>query len=276
MRFGLFTRGYQNADLEQAFSDAFKYEYDYVELWGGRPHAFGPDLITGDAAYVKQLVEQYSMPVPVYTPEHNAYPYNYMQGDKRQWKDAMDYLSICLDAATAIGAEYTLISVGHAGFSSTREQRSERLIKSLDALSQRATDAGQKILLETLTPYESNTCTTLADLCHTLQQVSSPNLFAVCDVVVPFVQCEPLIEYPRQLGDKMRHIHLQDSDGASDAHLVPGDGCLPISEFLYALCDLEYSGTVTIELVTRYMSNPSLYSKRAIQRIRAMLAEQGR
>ena len=36
---GLFTCGYQRYPLEQAFEDAGRFGYDYIELWGGYPHA---------------------------------------------------------------------------------------------------------------------------------------------------------------------------------------------------------------------------------------------
>ena len=49
MDFGLFTCGYQRNSLEQAFADAASFGYDYIELWGGRPHAYAPDVVGGDA-----------------------------------------------------------------------------------------------------------------------------------------------------------------------------------------------------------------------------------
>ena len=39
LELGLFTSGYQRYPLEQAFEDASRFGYDYIELWGGYPHA---------------------------------------------------------------------------------------------------------------------------------------------------------------------------------------------------------------------------------------------
>ena len=41
LELGLFTSGYQRYPLEQAFEDASRFGYDYIELWGGYPHACG-------------------------------------------------------------------------------------------------------------------------------------------------------------------------------------------------------------------------------------------
>ena len=73
MEFGLFTCGYQRRSLEQAFADAVSFGYDYIELWGGRPHAYAPDLVMGAAEGIRCLSEKYCLPVRVYTPEHNAW-----------------------------------------------------------------------------------------------------------------------------------------------------------------------------------------------------------
>ena len=79
LKVGMFTSGYQRNPLEHCFMDAKEYGYDYIELWGGRPHAYAPDLKAGDINEVRRLIEKYEMPVLGYTPEHNAYPYNYMR-----------------------------------------------------------------------------------------------------------------------------------------------------------------------------------------------------
>ena len=114
MELGMFTSGYQYYPLENAFRDAKRIGYDYIELWGGRPHAFAPDLKRGDIDEVRRLIEQYEMPVKVYTPEHNAYPYNYMIGSEAQRCDAVSYLKTAIAMGKEMGAEYTLISTGHA------------------------------------------------------------------------------------------------------------------------------------------------------------------
>lgn len=270
MEFGLFTCGYQHLPLEQAFHDAATFGYDYIELWGGRPHAFAPDLLSGGAGEIRRLSQRYHMPIRVYTPEHNAYPYNYMLGSQHQWEDCMTYLSSAFRAASAIGAQYTLVSVGHGG-NAPLQQRQARLEQSLHRLCREAEDAGQIILLETLTPYESNTCTRLDELRQVLESIDSPVLLGMCDVVPPFVQQEDPADYVRVLGKCMGHLHLVDSDGRSDSHLLPGDGIMPLRQILWDMRAAGYNGMATIELVTNYMSDPSYYAKLALDRAKELL-----
>lgn len=270
MELGLFTCGYQRVGLERAFSDAAACGYDFIELWGGRPDAYAPDLLAGGGREIRRLTDKYAVPVRVYTPEHNAYPYNYMLGSAAQWADSIAYLSAAIHAGAGIGAEYTLLSVGHGG-GAPYSVRWERLIKSLRALARAAEDAGHKLLLETLTPWESNTCTTLSELVRALDETDSPCLFGMCDLVAPFSQGEDPADYPRRLGPRMRHMHLVDADGRSDAHLIPGEGVLPLSEILRGMRAAGYDRTATIELVTNYIETPSESARLALERARKLL-----
>ena len=58
MKIGLFTSGYQRNPLEHCFEDAKRFGYDFVELWGGRPHAYPYDLANGEIEEVKRLITQ--------------------------------------------------------------------------------------------------------------------------------------------------------------------------------------------------------------------------
>lgn len=271
MEIGMFTSGYQYYPLEYAFRDAKRIGYDYIELWGGRPHAFPCDLKQGGIDAVKELTEKYEMPVRVYTPEHNAYPYNYMIGSEAQRQDAVSYLKTALEMGKEMGAGYVLISAGHAGYAASRREIRERLIRTLRELTDHAQQIGEKIIFESLTGLETNVCTSAGDVREVLDAVDSPYLCGMCDVVVPFVQQEPAMSYFEQLKEKCCHLHLVDSDGGSDTHLLPGDGQIPLRELLEEIKYAGYDGTVTIELVTAYIKEPYLYAKRAYERVRELL-----
>ncbi len=273
MEIGMFTSGYQRYPLERAFRDAREFGYDYIELWGGRPHGFPYDLKAGAWKEVRTLTEQYEMPVAVYTPEHNGYPYNYMMGSQSQWEDAMAYLETALEMGKALGAEYTLISAGHAGNTATAAEIRERLNRSLLRLCRKAEALDHKLLLEPLTHFETNVCTSANDLAEILDRINSPYLMGMCDIVVPFVEGEPILDYIAKLGNRMQHLHLVDSNGVDETHLVPGEGRIPLPELMAGLAAGGYQGRATIELVTAYINEPSLYARRAVERVREAFEE---
>lgn len=268
-KFGLFTSGYQRGPLEHAFEDAKRFGYDYVELWGGRPHAYPYDKYCIDA--VNDLIKKYDMPVSVYTPEMNAYPYNIMSGDEAMRKDSVAYTKAAMDFAKAVGAEYTLISAGHAGYFRGPYEIKERLMKCLEELVEHGEKIDHKIIYEPLTTFESNVTTTSNGMVEVLDAIDSPYLVGMVDIVVPYIQGENIAAYMTKLGDKMVHMHIIDSDGQTESHVCPGEGSLPLPELMEELKFSGYKGTITIELVTNYITEPRYYAARALRNLKGML-----
>lgn len=275
LKVGMFTSGYQRNPLEHCFMDAKEYGYDYIELWGGRPHAYAQDLKAGDINEVRRLIEKYEMPVLGYTPEHNAYPYNYMIGSEAQRRDAIDYLKLSLEMAKEMGAEFVLTSPANGGYLATYDQLWSRLEKNIQELGDYAAKLEIKLVVEALTPYESNFFTRANDLVELFRRVDNPYVVGMCDIVPPFVQHESIMAYFDKLGNKMDHMHIIDGENGSDTHLIPGEGNIPIKEMLYEMKRIGYDKTATLELVTNYINEPRFYAKRAIDNMRELMAEAG-
>ena len=275
LKVGMYTSGYQRNPLEHCFMDAKEYGYDYIELWGGRPHAYAPDLKAGDINEVRRLIEKYEMPVLGYTPEHNAYPYNYMIGSEAQRRDAVDYLKLSLEMAKEMGAEFVLTSPANGGYLATYDQLWSRLEKNIQELGDYAAKLEIKLVVEALTPYESNFFTRANDLVELFRRVDNPYVVGMCDIVPPFVQHESIMAYFDKLGNKMDHMHIIDGENGSDTHMIPGEGNIPIKEMLYEMKRIGYDKTATLELVTNYINEPRFYAKRAIDNMRELMAEAG-
>ncbi len=271
MKTGMFTCGHQRLPLEHAFRDAHELGYDGLELWGGRPHAYAPDLNAGGIKHVKELARVYQMPIIGYTPETNGYPYNMMLGDERMRRESLDMIKLGMDMAKEMDAGFTLISAAHAGYLTPPDAIWQRLADNLRELCDHAENIGMDLLLEPLTPYESNVVCNANDVLRALALVPSPRLFSMIDICAPFVQGEPVMSYFAKLGDKLRHLHIVDSDGASDSHYIPGEGKMPLRELMRDIIDSGYNGYCTIELVTMYMNEPRLYARQALARFRELL-----
>ncbi len=272
MKIGMFTSGYQRNPLEHCFLDAKEFGYDFIELWGGRPHAYAPDLKSGEIKELRRLIDRYEMPVFGYTPEHNAYPYNYMIGSEAQREDAVAYLKLCLDMAREMGASFMLTSPAHGGYLATYDELWPRLEKTIRELGDHAAKCGVRLTVEPLTPYESNFFTCANDLVELFRRVDNPWIVGMCDIVPPFVQHESIMAYFDKLGTKMDHLHIVDGSPGSDSHILPGEGSIPLNELFCELKRIGYSGTATLELVTGYINEPRFYSRRAINNVRAMMA----
>lgn len=71
------------------------------------------------------------------------------------------------------------------------------------------------------------------------------------------------LEYAKDLGDRLRHVHLCDGSGAIgegqifDEHLLPGYGREPVAETLRMLADREWDGSIVAEINTRKAKSES-------------------
>lgn len=148
-------------------------------------------------------------------------------------------------------------------------------MKTVRELADHAEKIQHKLIMETLTTYESNVIKNANDLQELFRRVDSPYLVGMCDIVAPFTQSESIMDYFDKLGDKMYHMHIIDGVSDSDSHVMPGEGQIPLQELFYELKDIDYQGTATIELVTGYINEPRMYGRRAINNIREMMDKAG-
>ena len=276
MKFASFTCGYQRRTLELAFSDAKEFGYDGIEIWGCRPHAYAYDLNPERIAAIRRLSDRYGIPVIGFTPKVNSYPFNLMTGERDMWEDSVAYIKRAIDASAALDAGFTLIALGHAGDMASPAQIRERVRESLTVLGEYARKKKNLLIVEPLSWRESNTINTARQLAEALQEAGSPAVAGMCDTVVPFVQKrqgiadETLDTYFDLLGPKLAHVHMTDSDGVSEDHVVPGEGCAPLQDMLRTLKTRRYDGWITLELVTKYIAQPSLYAEKAIRHMREL------
>lgn len=271
MKISMFTSGFARYPLEKAFKEAQNCGYDGIEIWGGRPHAFAPDLRDGDIEKLKRYSKEYNMPIVGYTPETNAYPFCLMAPEKKMRREAVELVKLSLEMSKEMGANFTLISSGHAGNCTDREENWKIFLEMMQEMSEHAEKVGVDLLLEALTPYESNFITSSDDLVKVLKNVKSPRLKTMVDFAAPYVVNEPIMDYFDKLGDKIEHIHLIDSDGHSETHFMPGDGVIPFRQLLPKIKEYGYDKYYTIELVTAYMNEPALFAKLAIERVKSFL-----
>ncbi len=118
-----------------------------------------------------------------------------MSGTEAMRKESVEYIKVSLDMAKEMGAGFTMISAGHAGYETPRKEYWERLIKSLREMSSYAEEAEVDLVLEPLTHYESNVVVTCNDLAQALDEVTSDRLVGMCDIVPPFCNREPIMSY---------------------------------------------------------------------------------
>jgi protein FrlC len=97
-----------------------------------------------------------------------------------------------------------------------------------------------------------------------VKEVDSKNFGTLLDSGHVNVTGESLTDYVFQLADKLKHLHLDDNDGHSDDHLVPGMGNMNFVPLFAALKKIGYQGAVSIEAGISFSTDPDSAAQEGI------------
>ena len=273
MKLSLLSLMFKRYSLEKTFEITSQLGYDGLEIWGARPHAYPYDMDEAAIDRVLRLKDKYRLEVPVYTPELLAYPYNICTQDKKERAETIAYVKQALKVGKAIGAEYVQTAFDHSGYGVTRRKIHDMVIPVIQELCEYADKTGVFFMLEPVTIWESNVGASLYDVVDIVEKAGCPNLKVMLDTATPFSHFEPFGEFLDLLGDRVVHIHFQDSDGHSDAHLPLGEGSLPLEDLIGILRRHGYDKYLSVELLWPYIRDPELYASEAIRKVRRLLNE---
>lgn len=103
-----------------------------------------------------------------------------------------------------------------------------------------------EIVLE-LEPFTEALVNTVDNLVRFVKEVDRPNFLANADISHLHL-ADASFEDVAKMKGMIGHIHLSDCDGKVHGDLPAGRGVTPIKEYLQAIVDTGYEGTVSIEL----------------------------
>ena len=248
MKLSYLTYQFCRYPLDYCFEIASKYNFDGIEVWGGRPHAYAYDMNTNQINYIKKLKKKYSVEISMFTPEILAYPYSLSSRLKEERMDTIKYLIKSVEVASKIGTSKMQITLPHPGYNISKKFILETIVENLKKLCDRAEEL------------------------YLFELVNSKALKSMIDIVVPTIENEPLSEYFDKLKDRMVYIHISNSDGKTEFHgeLNLEGGVIPIEDVFNILKSYKYDGWYSIEILMPYFRDPELFlcqSKRIIDKI---------
>lgn len=271
MKLSFFSASMERYPIERVFQAAQEFGYEAMELWGGRPHAYAPDLADGDVKKVKQLSKDYRLPIISFEPDMVTLSWK----DPRWHKENMDYYKVCLDMISELECPYMVLAALHAEFGNNYKDDWNQLIDSVGILAQHAEKRGVTILLETIAQFEGYLIHRCDDIIRVMDEVKSPYVKGMLDMLTAITANEPSSEYFEKLGKDLKHIHLVDGKKDNEAHLIAGDGELPFEEVLAMIHSYGYDGYCSLEHFDEYRGEPILFNHQAIRRVRAALQNIG-
>lgn len=217
-----------------------------LELWGIAPDLYVPALRDADVSRLRATIDDRGMGVHCFTPEQIMYPMNLASEARWERESAVMTYRRAAEVAVGLGARYLFLVPGTGREDLPREDAWKRSAEGLAEIADHAESLGVECLLEPLQRRESNLVNDASSLSAMLADVGSDNLFAVIDTVAMACAGEDIETCFRELGDRIRHVHL--IDGTPAGHLPWGRGSLPLTTYLEQLDAAGYTGMMTQEL----------------------------
>ncbi|CAN5560362.1 hypothetical protein BH23CHL5_BH23CHL5_00400 [soil metagenome] len=164
-------------------------------------------------------------------------------------KFTVDRVKAYIDQADYFGARNVLLVIGEYFWDGEVFPRSaiwDMAKERCQELSDYAAPKNVEIVLE-LEPFSEALVGTVDELVRFVQEVDRPNFRANADISHLHLANASFDDVAKMTG-LIGHIHLSDCDGKVHGDLPAGMGVTPIKEYLQAIVDTGYEGTISIEL----------------------------
>ena len=258
---------YFNYSLQDAIRHLHEYGYDGIEIWGGRPHAYGGDL-DEHLPEILGLLDRLEMDVPNYIPAQFRYPSILCSLNEVVRRDSVRYIQGAIDTARKFGSPSVSICPGMTLYGEDPKDGWAQLRRSIVELVDYTEGSDLALLIEPAHKAESTLIRTVAEGLRMIDEIGSERLGILLDTGHANLNGENLAEVVRQLAGVPLHIHIDDNTGDGDAHLIPGDGSIDFGPFAQALKATGYDGFISAELGFQYTLDPDAAVEKAFVRLR--------
>lgn len=283
MKLSAVTSLFKYYPLPEALRTIAEAGYNGVELWGGLPHAYTPDIMEDGVpsaqivGAIRAMMREHGLTGVAFLPEQCFYPVNFLIDDappfdgERLRRRSVAYFRDAITVAGALELPKMLVTTPFWGWvrqgdrlvHSHANRALPQVIDTFGELARHAATQGVTLVLEPLTFLETTAVETLEDLLAVLDGVNSDHLVAMLDTGHINVTARALgkdpIEYFRAhvqaLGARLQHLHIDDNLGDTDAHLNPGEGNFDFKSAYDILKSSGYDGYLSAELIM-FGTNP--------------------
>ncbi len=258
MKFAFLTLDFRRFPLSFAFECASRYGFDGIEIWGGRPHAYAPDVDGEKIAEIRALQKKYGLEIPMFCPDGLNQNKRLTVADGKERADALRFVKQNIDVAAQLECPRVLVVADHPGYGLDSAEVWKIFCENIQELADYAKGTGVRITVEPLTPMESPVIARTDDCVRLLRDVGRDNVHFMMDIVPPVIAYEPFSDYFTKLGAKMDYIHICNNDGVTDAHLRLENGLIPIEDMFRVFKNWNYSDYISAELYSEVYHDPEL------------------
>jgi sugar phosphate isomerase/epimerase len=187
---------------------------------------------------------------------------------RRTWDYIRALIDLCADLADGASERNVVMVFGSPKQRSTVDGMSSGdavkiFAEELSRAAPHAEQSGITILVEPLSPDQTDVVTTLEEAVAIVQQIGSPAVQTMFDVHNAVREREPHTWLIHQFAKFIRHVHVNEYDGRE-----PGTGDYDFRALLATLHEIGYPGWISLEAFD-FSRDPVEVARRSIQHLRA-------
>ncbi len=251
--FEYFVRSLQNLDLHA------------IELYAADPHLYVGDNDYAKVAKIKKLLREADVKIRCFTPENCVYPINIALEDETVRNRSIDYYYKTIEQAAELESPLVQIIGGRGYWDGDLKAAWDYAADSLGKIAGKAAKYGITMVLEA-SSYPTSTvihnCQNIRDM---IDYLHLDNFKAMIDTNAVYLAKENFADCVKLLGKDLIHMHFIDAKPGAIC-LIPGEGEMPMDEFMTILAENDYQGVLTPELWgNTYVADPEAALKRSIE-----------
>lgn len=259
MKVGLSTWSLLSMDLVSAVQTIGDAGFDYIELWGEAPHAH-PGWT--DKKALKDALSTYNLLVTLHAPFTDLNPASPFQPVKGAVEKTLESF---VSFGDYLGA--TIITI-HPGSVHNEALVPTSAESSVGTLRKMVKVSGGRLTInvENQTKSKSKYHFPLASTGESLELILAEveRLGFTLDTGHAHVNGQSPLSLAQRAGPKLTEVHLSDNGGASDDHLIPGEGTADLNSLLHEISGKDI--LVCLELDPhRYTSDAVLHAASEIK-----------
>jgi len=219
-------------------------EFKYVELW------YYNDLVGSERAILDYFSSYNITPWSLHAPFGRELDISHLDVSVRR-KSIREILK-SMDVAHRYGCKYIVVHPSANFYDDLKSYEDSRraLIESLSELERQASNLGVCILIENMLskPNSHRVGVTVREILEVISEGGFESVGICLDTGHSNYNSLNPSEEALIAGKYLNSIHLNDNDGTSDSHKVPGEGTIDWREFASALRQVRYKGILMLEV----------------------------
>lgn len=227
-------------DLEEGIKQAKKIGFDTYDIFED-----ALDLSDVERAQIKGWCDDAGLPIR----SQVCVAFGLVDFNPSVQRFTLDRIKANIDQAASFGARNLLLVVGEYfwdGEVFPRPAIWDIAVDNVRQAGEYAATKGLEVVLE-LEPFNEALLKDVHELVRFVNEVDTPSVLANADISHLHLSDASFADVALMKG-MIGHIHLSDCDGKVHGDMPAGMGVTPIKEYLQAIVDTGYEGTVSIEL----------------------------